>query len=231
LYDGYRVDHLVGFYRTYSRPRGGGEPSFSPEQEDAQRALGERVLGIFREPGSEIIAEDLGTVPDFVRASLARLEVPGFRVFRWERHWHTAGQPFRDPATDYPAISVATSGTHDTEPLAVWWQKADEDEQRKVNEIPTVQRVTNGAGVLGRPYNADVRDALLETLFASASDLLLTPVGDVFGWDARINEPATVSDANWSYRLPWPVDRLDGEPDARERQQALRRWAERHGRA
>ena len=24
LYDGYRVDHLVGFYRTYSRPRNGG---------------------------------------------------------------------------------------------------------------------------------------------------------------------------------------------------------------
>ena len=41
-------------------------------------------------------------------ASLARLNVPGFRVFRWERQWHTDGQPFRDPA-EYPAISVATS--------------------------------------------------------------------------------------------------------------------------
>lgn len=230
LYDGYRVDHLVGFYRTYSRPRGGGEPSFSPDREEAQLALGERVLDLFREPGSEIIAEDLGTVPDFVRASLARLQVPGFRVFRWEREWHTKGQPFRDPAADYPMVSVATSGTHDTEPLSVWWQKEDDDVRRQVNEIPTIARISNGAGVLDRPYNPDVRDVLLETLFASASDVVLLPIGDVFGWDARINEPSTVSDANWSCRLPWPVDRLDAEPEARERQQTLRRWAERHGR-
>ena len=79
-FDGYRVDHLVGFYRTYGRPRDGGEPFFTPAGEREQTALGERVLELFREPGAEIIAEDLGTVPDFVRASLARLGVPGFRV-------------------------------------------------------------------------------------------------------------------------------------------------------
>jgi len=230
LYDGYRVDHLVGFYRTYSRPRAGGGPSFSPVRQDAQLALGERVLDLLREPGSEIIAEDLGTVPDFVRASLARLQVPGFRVFRWERHWHTKGQPFRDPAAEYPVVSVATSGTHDTEPLSVWWETEDEAVRQKVSEIPTIATISNGDGVLERPYNPDVRDVLLETLFASASDLLLLPITDVFGWDARINEPATVSEANWTYRLPWPVDRFDAQPVARERQATLRRWAEKHGR-
>ena len=51
--------------------------------------------------------------------ALARLNVPGFRVFRWERFWHLPDQPFRDPA-EYPVISVATSGTHDTESMAAW---------------------------------------------------------------------------------------------------------------
>jgi 4-alpha-glucanotransferase len=120
LYDGYRVDHLVGFYRTYGRPRAGGEPFFVPADEPAQTSLGEQVLTILREPGTEIIAEDLGTVPDFVRMSLKQTGVPGFRVARWERAWHTPGHPFKDPA-DYPARSVAASGTHDTEPMAVWW--------------------------------------------------------------------------------------------------------------
>ena len=55
------------------------------------------MLQVFREPGNEIIAEDLGVVPDFVRASLARLSIPGYRVLRWERHWPTEGQPFKDP--------------------------------------------------------------------------------------------------------------------------------------
>src|SRR5262249_28960991 len=126
LFDGYRIDHLVGFYRTYGRSRAGGEGFFSPAEEWAQIALGECVLDVFRSAGAEVFAEDLGTVPDAVRASLARVGVPGLRVLRWEREWHTDGWPFRDPAA-YPARSVATSGTHDTEPLAAWWDAASDD--------------------------------------------------------------------------------------------------------
>ena len=211
LYDGFRVDHLVGFYRTFGRPRDGGEGFFTPEGETDQIALGERVLAIFREPGAEIIAEDLGTVPDYVRESLRRVGIPGYRVFRWERRWHRDGQPFRDPV-DYPAASVATTGTHDTEPMATWWDRADEDERRLVAEIPSVQRVI--ADIARRPFDADVRDGLLETLFASGSDLLLFPVQDVFGWRDRINEPAKVDDRNWTFQLPWPSDRLIEEPEA-----------------
>jgi 4-alpha-glucanotransferase len=224
LYDGYRVDHLVGFYRTYGRWRGSGEGFFTPGDEREQTALGEQVLTVFREAGAEIVAEDLGTVPDFVRASLASMAVPGFRVLRWERHWHAPGQPFREPA-DYPAVSVATSGTHDTEPMAVWWERASIEERRMVNDLGTVQRLTGGASLVDAPYLPTVRDVLLETLFASGSDLLLLPVQDAFGWRDRINEPATVTSDNWSFRLPWPCDRLDEIPEARERQEALRRWA------
>ena len=42
-----------------------------------------------------------------------------------------------------------------------------------------------------RTYGPAVRDALLEILLASGSDLTLLPVQDVFGWRDRINEPAT----------------------------------------
>ena len=52
LFDGYRVDHLVGFYRTFGRPRAGGEPFFTPASQAAQTALGERLLGIFRDAGA-----------------------------------------------------------------------------------------------------------------------------------------------------------------------------------
>ncbi len=229
LFDGYRVDHLVGFYRTYGRIKKGGDGFFTPADEPAQRALGETVLDLFRGAGAEIIAEDLGTVPDFVRASLARVGVPGYRVFRWERHWHAAGRPFRDPST-YPPVSVAASGTHDTEPVAIWWDAAPESERRLVSELEAVRRLTGGADLAHRPFDATVRDVLLEILFASGSDLLLLPVQDAFGWRDRVNEPATVSDLNWTYRLPWPVDRMDEIPEARERQEQLRAWSSRYGR-
>ena len=219
LYDGYRVDHLVGFYRTYARPRDGSAPFFTPASETEQIALGETLMTIFGGNGAEIIAEDLGVVPDFVRQSLARLGIPGFRVFRWERYWHTEGQPFIDPE-DYPVVSVATSGTHDTETMAVWWETAAESERRQVRALSTMRRVAQ---------NGEVdRDGLLRALMASASQLALFPVQDVFGWRDRINEPATVNDSNWTFRLPWPSNRL-GE-FARERQSALRAWAEQYRR-
>jgi 4-alpha-glucanotransferase len=229
LYDGYRVDHLVGFYRTYARSRAGGEAWFSPATEDEQLVLGERTLEIFREPGTEIIAEDLGTVPDFVRESLARLEVPGFRVFRWERHWEIPSQPFRDPSA-YPAISVATSGTHDTEPLAVWWANAKPVERRAVAALPSIRALAGNRRLEELPYIPLVRDVLLEVLFASASELLLVAIQDVFGWEDRINEPATVTDGNWTFRLPWPVDELAKQPEVQERTETLRSWSERHHR-
>ena len=179
LYDGCRVDHLVGFYRTYSRPRSGeGEPAFSPANPIDQLRLGEQVLEIFRGPGSDVIAEDLGTVPDFVRASLTRLGVPGFRVFRWERDWDHDGKPFRDPA-NYPVISVATTGTHDTEPLVVWWNTADEAVRSAVAAVPTIQQAAGGADLRDAPFIPVVRDALIEAMFASASNILLFPVQDV----------------------------------------------------
>jgi 4-alpha-glucanotransferase len=230
LYDGYRVDHLVGFYRTYSRPRSGdGEPAFSPAKQVDQLALGEHVLTIFREPGSDIIAEDLGTVPDFVRASLTVLGVPGFRVFRWEREWEDDDKPFRDPA-DYPAVSVATTGTHDTEPLCVWWEATEADERAAIAAIPSLGNSAGAVDLTTGVFTAAVRDLLLEALFASGSNIVLFPIQDLFGWRDRINEPATVGDNNWTWRLPWPVDRLDQQPEAQERQQTLKRWSNQHGR-
>ncbi len=219
LYDGYRVDHLVGFYRTYGRLHDGGAPFFTPTSEPEQLALGETLLRIFREPGAEIIAEDLGVVPDFVRASLARMGVPGFRVLRWERYWHVEGQPFIDPA-DYPVVSVAASGTHDTETMMAWWDSLADAEREQLTALPTVRAI-----VAGGPVD---RDCLLQAIMASASELALFPVQDVFGWHERINEPATVNDTNWTFRLPWPSDRLDRF--AGERQTTLRAWAEKYRR-
>ena len=216
LFDGYRIDHLVGFYRTYGRPKDGRPAYFTPSDEREQLKLGERILDVFREPGSEIIAEDLGTVPDFVRESLARLGVPGFKVFRWERYWHSEGQPYRAPA-DYPAVSVAASGTHDTEPMVVWWEQASEEERQKVAAV-----IPGARSEL--PYDR-VRDALVEALFASGSDLVLLPIQDVFGWRDRINDPAVIADSNWIYRLPWPSDQLGEIPEAAERRDRLRAWA------
>jgi 4-alpha-glucanotransferase len=233
IYDGYRVDHLVGFYRTYFRPLDGGPPEFVPAEEADQIAQGEAVLAVFREPGTEITAEDLGVVPDIVRESLARLNVPGYKVFRWERKWDEPGQPFKDPRS-YPAVSVATSGTHDTEPIVIWWEGAPLDEREAVIAIPSLREHLDEADVTaameGKDLPHPVREAMLEVLYASGSDLLVLPIQDAFGWRDRINQPATVGTDNWTWRLPWPSDRLSTEPGAMAIARQLAEWSARHGR-
>lgn len=225
LVDGYRIDHLVGFFRTYMWPRGAAQGAFTPGEEAEQLALGERLLSIFKEAGAYVTAEDLGTVPDFVRAALARAGIPGYKVLRWEREWHAPGQPFRNPL-EYPEISVATSSTHDTATLAAWWNEASRDEREAFARIPSLSGIDPEGG-----YTPGLRDRILELLVASRSQVVLLLIHDLFGWRERINTPASMSPENWTYRLPWPVDRLDEQPDARERAKTLAEWCIRHGRA
>jgi 4-alpha-glucanotransferase len=80
------------------------------------------------------------------------------------------------------------------------------------------------------PFSAKLRDALLVALYASGSDLLILPVQDIFGWRDRVNTPAVVSDANWSWRLPFPVDSMTSLPEARERAGFLKQLALIHAR-
>jgi 4-alpha-glucanotransferase len=222
LYDLYRVDHVVGVYRTYFFPNDGGKPAFVPDAEPAQIRNGETVLGILGE-GARVIAEDLGVVPDFVRASLARLRIPGYRVQRWEKEWDAPGQPFRDPAR-WPALSVATTGTHDTESVADWYDAMPAEERRQLADIPALAPLR---GSLPATFDDRVRDALLEMLYRSGSDLLLLPFGDVFGVRDRVNVPGTVTDENWTYRIPVGLAALAADRAARERLHGL---AERSGR-
>jgi 4-alpha-glucanotransferase len=215
LYDGYRVDHLVGFFRTYSRALGERLGDFEPETVAEQQAQGERVLRIFIETGAQVTAEDLGSIPDFVRASLAALEVPGYKVLRWEREWEAPGQPFLPPP-GYPKVSVATTSTHDIEPLALWWDMMDVDERAAMLQS------MNRSAPPDAPFDRTLHRALLEHAGSAGSDLLLLPIQDVFGWPDRINVPATVGEHNWTWKLPLSVEALDADASAVEAADQLR---------
>lgn len=226
LYDLYRIDHVVGYYRTYVIPRDGGPKGFDPPDEPSQRAQGERVLTIMREAGAEIIAEDLGTIPPFVRRSLEALRVPGYRVLRWERLWDAPGQPWIDPRT-YPACSVATSGTHDTSTLAVWWEKELAPHERAaLCEVPALERL-RGAGP---EFTPAVHEALLDALEGAGSDLVILPVQDILGTRDQINVPGTVRPENWTYRLPFAIEDAASDPAVRPHLERAARLAAAHGR-
>jgi 4-alpha-glucanotransferase len=216
LYGLYRVDHVVGLYRTYYFPSDGSAPAFVPVGEEAQTRNGERVLAILSR-GARVIAEDLGTVPDFVRSSLERIAVPGYRVLRWERHWKEPGQPFREPSR-WPALSVATTGTHDTDSMADWFEGMTGEERAAFLALPALAPLRERGAAR---FDEGVRDAILELVYGSGSDLLLLPFQDAFGMRERVNVPGTVTPENWTYRMPRDLAALHADAGSRERLRAL----------
>lgn len=222
LFDGLRVDHVIGLFRTYGFPVK-GDPFFSPTHEPDQIAQGREVMQILAGSGLTLIAEDLGVVPDFIRTSLEALGIPGCKVMRWERDWHAPGAPYLPPES-YPERSAAMTGTHDTEPLAAWWTTTDEDERRAF-------LVVLGDGQTPAPSWSDaLRDRILLAAYRAASAELFLPFQDLFGWSDRINIPATVGPHNWTWCLPWPVERMRELPEAQERAAFLRELARETGR-
>lgn len=206
LGDRFRVDHLVGFYRTYSRPldrlrssEGRLLPgSFDPSTEPEQLSHGESVLRAMmegaEERGASVIAEDLGMIPDFVRPSLQGMGIPGYKVLRWEQD---RGQ-FRDPKA-YPRVSVACFGTHDTDPVASWWQSMPDWERQAAARAFSVPSADPN-------WNPEVHEALLNGLLSAAGDLALLMWQDVLGTHDRINTPSTVGPHNWTWRMPATID-------------------------
>jgi hypothetical protein len=213
LFDGLRVDHTIGLYRTYGRPRA-GEPFFTPADEPAQIAQGEQIMRILLGSGLDLVAEDLGSVPDFLRDSLAVLGVPGCKVLRWERRWQESSAPFIDPATFDP-LSAAMTGTHDTEPLSVWWAELTADDRAAALDLPFFR----ATGVSGgqTPWTPWLRDRLVELAYRAGSADLFLPLQDICGWPDRINVPGTVGPHNWTWSLPWAVDETGRIPEAVER--------------
>ena len=221
LFDGVRIDHLVGLYRIYVRPTDETLPkAFSPPDERTQSQLGATLLGIYLASGVEVVAEDLGTVPDFVRWSIARLGVPGFKVLRWERKWREPEEPLIDPAA-YPDVSVALSGTHDTEAMTEWWDAAPAPLRaslRAVCGLPPedvgARAVRAGGARRGAARAAGQRLALRDAVAARRVRL---------GRRASTRRPPSAT-ANWTWRAPVPVDAWRESPEWVERAQALASW-------
>ena len=210
LYDRFRIDHLVGFFRQWVQ-KDGEAGEFFPPDEKAQRARGEKVLRAMLEaagPGT-VIAEDLGVIPPFVQETMLRLGLPGYRVLPWEKD---AQFMSKDPR-GFPPLSVATWSTHDTQPITGWWDDLEPWERERLAshdkmplDLPEAQREL----------------ALLKLLFSSGSDLTLVLVNELLGDKTRINTPGTVNDQNWTWRLPRPIEDLAEDVALQARFAAIR---------
>lgn len=221
LFDRFRIDHVVGFFRQWVKeelPPGAeavpGRGRFDPAAEDEQKVRGEKVLRAMIDASGlgSVIAEDLGVIPPFVRETMTRLALPGYKVLPWERD--EAFVP-RDPRA-FPELSVATWSTHDTLPITQWWYELEDWERERLAKLDAIPLdLAEGEREL----------SLVRLLLSSRSQLTLLLAQEILGDKTRINLPGTVTAQNWTWRMDRPIEDLADDPATSSRLEAIRRIA------
>jgi 4-alpha-glucanotransferase len=209
---------------------GGRRPGFRPHDDDtpehraanlaAGDALLRMILGAAGE--AEVVAEDLGTVPEYVRPHLLSLDIPGFKICQWEDDGH--GHAVQ--GADYPQCSFATYGTHDHEPMRTLWERL-----RREVETGSAAEQAGAAQQLRYlcqfawlhpehgpypAYDQRMRRTLLSALFHCNSRLAAFTLTDLFGEEIRFNVPGVAGEQNWSARLPMCLEEMRSASPWRE---------------
>jgi len=225
-----RIDHVMAFARLFWVPQGG-----EPREGGYVRYPFEDLVGIVALESHRnrcmVIGEDLGTVPDDVRATLARVGILSYRVLLFERQ-HSG--EFKRPA-EYPADALVTATTHDLPTLAGYWEGRDLALRQELNLYPSEEvgqaqrqartqdrarllRALAHEGLLPEGASAEpvsplqMTSTLLirihEFLARSGARVLVVQPEDVLAMREQMNLPGTTSEyPNWRRKLPLALER------------------------
>ncbi len=221
-----RIDHVMALQRLFWIPKG--------ERPDAGTYVAyprDEMLAILalesRRNWCLVIGEDLGTVPEDLRAALTSRSILLYRVLYFEK---SADGAFSAPH-DLPARAIVCVSTHDLPTLSGFWRGHDLDERARLGLFPDdamresqviaraqdrarllmalerEQLLPPGTGV--HPVQVpELTPELTSAVHAYAARapcaLMLAQCEDLFGCLDQSNLPGTTSDQhpNWRRKLP-----------------------------
>ena len=222
LYDMIRLDHVVGFFRTWVFPKE-GNPYFDPGREASQKERGQQFLELFLSEARDVmlVAEDLGVIPQYVTELLYKMHIPGMKIIRWQKREDQYLHP-----KIYPWLSLATTGTHDTTPAASWWNEL------AVSERSSLLAMVDKTHTLSPEihFSEKLRQLMVGALFSGSSAMAILPFQDILGLPDQINQPGTISDQNWRYRMPENIESLCDSPLYKEKIAFLKTTIEKNNR-
>jgi 4-alpha-glucanotransferase len=228
-----RIDHVLGLRRAFWLP---------PERDlpgAYVRYPFDDLLGLIALEAERarcvVIGEDLGTVPDGFRETLAGAGLLGCRVLYFER-----GQDggFRGPDA-YPPACLASISTHDLPTLAGFWAGRDIDWRQQLGLFADPKQAGRERAERARarrwllellvaegllPAGLDpvlppdelpwsVVLALHRLLASSPAEIVVMQLEDALQLAEQANLPGTTDQhPNWRRRLEVPLERLGAEP-------------------
>ena len=230
-----RIDHVMGLMRLFLVPEGAEPRTATYVGYPFAELLGVLALESHRNR-CLVIGEDVGTVPDAVRAAIPDWGLLSTRVFYFERD---ADGGFLPPA-DYEPNAVATADTHDLPPLLGFWAGVDLERRRELELFPTprdyeqrlLERTHDRAllllalereGLLPADTGTDPvtvpeltpehLEAVQRYLARAASRLLLVQTADLLGEREQTNLPGSgKAYPNWRRRQPLELEHWLAEP-------------------
>ncbi len=229
-----RIDHVMGLLRLFwvpARKPAEGCYVYYPFQE---------LLGILALESQRnrclVVGEDLGTVPDEVRAGLLSMGVLTYRLLLFEKD---RGEGFKPPQA-YPAQALVAVSTHDLPTLKSLWLGHDIDMRAKLHlypneEVQARQLVDRSqdrawllwaleredllpAGVSHHPVSApemtpELMLAIHAYLARSPAKIMMIQIEDVLGQLDQVNMPGTTDQyPNWQYKLPLNLEEWATDP-------------------
>jgi 4-alpha-glucanotransferase len=233
-----RIDHAMSLMRLYWVPRG-ASPTEGTYVSYPFADL-RRVLALESErQRCAVIGEDLGTVPDGFRATMAASGVLSYRVLLFERE---ADGRFLPPGA-YPTLAAAAFTTHDVATLRGFWLGRDMEWRRRLDLYPTPEmgevdrrdrrrdrrsllEALIGAGVLPADaaervlpsddapiYGPELAEAVGRFLARSPARLVLMQIEDLLGEIEQANIPGTIdAHPNWRRKLSLSLDQIMSDP-------------------
>lgn len=139
-----------------------------------------------------LVAEDLGVITPEVTALRDQFALPGMAVLQF-------GFDYFDDNPHKPQNviqnTVYYTGTHDNDTTYGWFSQSERSDQQRIMEV---------LGIDDEADEAQVVNAMVDTVMSSEARLVIVPMQDLLhlGSEARMNTPGTV-DGNWTWQFQW----------------------------
>ena len=228
---GLRIDHAFGLSRLWVMPEGRSSSDGAYLAYPFHDLTRLAALESHRAKAL-IVAEDLGTKPGGFAEAIDETGMFGMRVLWFER---ALDHGFIGPQ-DYPADSVAMTGTHDTTTVAGWWTGHDLDWADNLGRLPLNsnrdkedERRAWDRGLLWATFGgseprpapddpAPAVEAALRHIGRARSRLAIAPLEDILALEEQPNLPGTITEhPNWRRRMSAPLEDLLAEPETAQR--------------
>jgi 4-alpha-glucanotransferase len=247
-----RIDHVMRLFRLYWIPEGRSAKDGTYVRDRAHDLVRVLALESVRNR-SVIVGEDLGTVENEVRETLANFGILSYKLLYFERN----GLEFRPPP-QYAAEALTSTSTHDLATMAGYWMGEDIEARFRAGTVDNALRVAQqadrardkqrlldalfAAGLMPPDYQRDasrIPELTGELHFAVSGFLASTPCTmwlinqeDLTKELHQQNLPGTTAEyPNWSRKMRWTIAELAGVKESRDCAAMMRYWVDKTNRS